>query len=69
VTVAGLIRGNSKKESRPVETVLRAKLRELFGRGLFAEHGDGRIAGHKFDQQSDQRDYSPNYEYQEPDAA
>jgi hypothetical protein len=39
-----------EEEGRSIETVLFAELRKLFGRGLFAENGDSRIARHEFDQ-------------------
>jgi hypothetical protein len=38
-----------EEERRPIETVLFAKLGELFGRGLFAENGYCRIAWDEFD--------------------
>src|SRR5215470_8638291 len=38
-----------EEEGRTIEAVLFAKLCKLFRRRLFAEHGDSRITGDKFD--------------------
>jgi hypothetical protein len=42
---------------------------ELFGRGLFAENGDGWVARHEFNQQCYERDDGPNNQQQNYHAA
>ena len=42
-------------EQRPVEAERLAQLRDILGRGAFAEHRLRRIAGHEMDQREDER--------------
>ena len=62
VTMTALVSRHSEEKWRPIEAMLRAELREVFGRSLVAEHRRRRIARNKFNQQRDQRDDSPDHE-------
>jgi hypothetical protein len=63
MALAVFIGGNAKKERWAIKPMLRAKLRQLFRRCLIAQNGNRRIAGHQLNQQSDQRNDSPDYEH------
>src|SRR5437762_2002124 len=67
--LALLVSGKSKKEGRPIEAVPGAELRKLFGRGLFTEDSNCRIAGNQLDQNRDQRDYCPDNQDQQANPA
>ena len=64
MSFAVVVAWKGEEERRTIETVLFAKLCKLFRSRLFAKHGDCRIAGHKLDQECDERDDGPNNQQQ-----
>ena len=69
MSIAARVPRKREEEGRAIEPVLLPELRELLGRGLFAQNGDGRIARHEFHQQRHERDNGPNDEQKDCDAA
>jgi hypothetical protein len=58
-----------EEEGWTIESVFFAKLLELFGSGLIAKDGDGRIAGDELDQERHEGDDGPNNEEENEHAA
>ena len=69
VSPAIFIAGKAKKERGTIQAMLGSELGHLFRGGVLAEHGSRRVARHQFDQNADQRDYSPDYEDKQARAA
>ena len=65
VSLAVVVAWKREEEGWTIETVLLAKLCNLFRCRLFAQGRDRWITGHEFDQECDERDDGPNNEYQD----